>query len=354
MRFIRISDLEAGMIVARSIYGAKGVLILRGGRTLEYKQIGALAELGYPGIYVNDFMSLGVEPQEIVEERTRHSAIEMVKSICTSGNKNSERTQLLYRDMTNLISDIVDSIFESDATTVNVPLLKFYDEYTYRHSVDVGVLSIAIGKAMGLNHKRLHDLGKAAFFHDLGKMLVPQAILNKPGKLTDKEFDVMKQHSNLGRDFVYEILMQKSDIYNSVLHHHERFDGRGYPYGIKGHKIPLFARIIAVADVFDAISSTRSYKMARIATEGYEYVMANAGLHFDPEIVEVFCKTIAPFPVGMTVKLSNGLHAVVVRNNTNFMSRPLIRAFKAENPMCYDYIDLSSGRDVQNITIIGN
>jgi HD-GYP domain-containing protein (c-di-GMP phosphodiesterase class II) len=342
------------MVIAKAIYGLRGVLILREGRALGARHIEALTELGYPGIYIHDLISDGIELEEIVDEQTRHNAISMVKNLYKAGELTTTRTQIMHREMEDLINEIVSSIFESDAAVVNVPLLKSYDEYTYRHSVDVGVLSVALGKSMGFTREKLLDLGKAAFFHDMGKMFIPQTILNKADKLTEDEFVIMKKHSQMGHDFVEKVLLQKSSIMRGVLHHHERFDGSGYPHGLKGVMIPQFARIIAAADVFDAISSTRPYKVAQLATEGYEYILGNSGSHFDPEIVDIFYKTIAPFPVGMTVKLSNGLNGVVVKNNANFMSRPLVRAFEPENPSVFEMIDLSKGAAALDITIVGN
>ncbi|MCL2169141.1 MAG: HD-GYP domain-containing protein [Defluviitaleaceae bacterium] len=341
------------MIIAKPVYGTRSVLLLSEHRPLDEHKIKALEELQYPGIYIEDDLSDGIAIDEIVSEEVRFGAIEAFKEMSKeSGGSRSQRTSIMYKNMEDIINEIVNSIFESDAAVVNVPLLRSYDEYTYRHSVDVGVLSVALGKAMGLDKEKLIDLGKAAFFHDMGKMFVPQSILNKPAKLTEREFEVMKDHSRHGHDFAAEVLNQKGMVCRAVLHHHERFNGTGYPDGQKGERIPIYSRIIAAADVFDAISSTRPYKVAQIATEGYEYILANSGIHFDPAVVEVFYRTIAPFPVGMTVKLSNGLHGVVVKNNPNFMSRPLVRVYQPFERKGFEYIDLAEGKSALDITIV--
>jgi HD-GYP domain-containing protein (c-di-GMP phosphodiesterase class II) len=162
----------------------------------------------------------------------------------------------------------------------------------------------------------------------------------------------MKKHPSLGYDFTRDILSQASSVNSAVLYHHERYDGSGYPHGISGDSIPMFARIVAVADVFDAITSCRPYSQAKIASEAYEYIIGNKGSHFDPEVVETFHKTIAPFPVGLTVKLSNGLDALVVKNYDHFMSRPLVRAFEPNNPSDFEYIDLAFDNSALNITIV--
>jgi len=197
------------------------------------------------------------------------------------------------------------------------------------------------------------DLGKAAFFHDIGKIFVPKAILNKPGKLTRTEMQVMRKHAEFGFDFTKVVLEQPAHINRSVFSHHERYDGKGYPLQLKGNEVPIFSQIISMADVYDAMGSARVYKKALLATEGHEYILGNAGHHFSPGLVEVFARTIAPFPVGMTVQLSNGLHAVVMRNNPNFMMRPLVRAFDERDPSDYEYINLATDMSALDITIVG-
>jgi len=356
MRFVHIDDLKIGMEVARGIYGSNGVLLLRDGYIVEQNHISALKELGYPGIFIHDELSADIMPQEIVDPNTRSSAINTIKDMY-NGIKQTKNSTSTVRAMTNeitaLVTDVASHIFESDTTVVNVPLLKTFDEYTYRHSADVGVLSIALGKALGLNKEQMIDLGKAAFLHDIGKMFVPKSILHKPSRLTEEEFRLMKSHSAMGFDFIESTLEQKTVISRAALHHHEKFDGTGYPFGLKGEAIPLYSRIIACVDVFDAISATRSYKTAKIATEGYEYIMANSGTHFDPNIVNAFCRSIAPFPVGLTVQLSNGLHAIVVKNHLNFMARPLVKAYNPKNPKRFEYVDLAYDKAALNITIVG-
>ena len=355
MRFVRMKDCKAGMTVARPIYGEYGVLLLSEGHSLSNRHIYALEQHGYPGLYILDEHSEGLELEEVVvSDLMRQSAINVVKEMFDKGaNVLYVKNQEMYKAVSDVVYDIVDHIFETSPAVLNVPLMKSFDEYTYQHSVDVGILSIMLGKKMKMTRTEVLSLGKAAFFHDIGKMFVPKAILNKKGKLTREEFDVMKKHPALGYDFTKEILHQPSVINRAVLHHHERYDGAGYPYNLKGKNIPLFSQIISVSDVFDAMGSSRVYKKAQLTTEGYEYIMASAGRQFDPDVVELFTKTIAPFPAGLTVKLSNGLHAVVVRNNPSFMMRPLVRAFDPDDPGYYEYINLSDDMGALDVTIVG-
>jgi len=347
--------LEPGMTTARPIYNKQGALLIKKGHTLDSRNITALFNMRYVGIYIIDALSHDVEleKEEMVDEETRHSAVSLVQSMyAQAADTKLSKASNAAGEVTALIGDIVERIFENDTAVMNVPLLRTFDEYTYRHSVDVGMLTIMLGKAMNLSKENLMDLGKSAFFHDLGKMFIPLEILNKEGRLTDKEYETMKKHSQLGYDFVRDILHENKAVTSGVLFHHEKFDGTGYPHGLKGVDIPIFGRMIAVADVYDALGTDRPYRRAMAPSESYEAILAQSGTHFDPDIVMAFRDTIAPFPAGCTVKLSNGLHGLVVRNNPSFIARPLIKVFNPANPSRYKLVDLANDMDALHITIM--
>jgi len=356
VRFIKVNALETGMTTARPIYDKQGTLLIKKGHSLDSRNITALHNMRYVGVYIIDALShdLDLELEEMVDDETRNSAVSLVQSMyARAADAKLSKASNAAGEVTALITDIVEHIFESNQSVINVPLLRTFDEYTYRHSVDVGMLTIMLGKAMNLSKENLMDLGKSAFFHDLGKMFVPLEILNKEGRLTDKEYDIMKKHTQLGYDFVRDILFENKAVTSGVLFHHEKFDGTGYPHGLKGLDIPSFGRMIAVADVYDALGTDRPYRRAFSPSESYEAILAQAGTSFDPEIVLAFRDTIAPFPAGITVKLSNGLHGLVMRNNPTFIARPLIKVFNPANPTRYKLVDLANDMDALHITILG-
>ncbi len=204
---------------------------------------------------------------------------------------------------------------------VNMIDLKVFDDYTYSHSVNVAVLSIIIGVTMGLGRKELTKLGLGALLHDIGKVFIDKDIVNKPGKLTDEEFSSMKMHSKLGYDYVRDRFQLPVKSYVAVLDHHERYDGSGYPNSKKGDEISDFGKMIALADVYDALTSERPYRKALPPSEAMEYIMGNSQVHFDPELVKVFSRKVAPYPVGTLVKLSNGMTGLVVENYEAFCLR---------------------------------
>ena len=216
--------------------------------------------------------------------------------------------------------------------------LKTFDEYTYQHSVNVAVLSMVIGTTLKLSYKEMFNLGRAALLHDIGKMFVNKEILNKPGKLDANEMKIMKNNSHLGYKHLKNRYGFSILTYNGVLDHHEKYDGTGYPNNKKGKYISLFGRIINVADVYDALTAERPYKRRLLPSEAMEYIMGGAGSHFDPEIVEVFIRKIAPYPLGTCIRLSNGYEGTVVKNYEESCLRPSIRVYKIHGELVEPFI----------------
>jgi HD-GYP domain-containing protein (c-di-GMP phosphodiesterase class II) len=206
---------------------------------------------------------------------------------------------------------------------------------------------------MGLDRAQLFNLGMSAILHDVGKFFIDKEILNKPGRLSFDEFEIIKKHSEIGCEYLRQHFYYSSSISTGVLLHHERFDGAGYPYGRKGFDIHIFARIIAVADVYDAITSLRPYHEPVLPSEAYEYIMGSSGRHFDPDVTDIFIRKIAPFPEGMEVLLSNGLRGIVFKNNSHFMTRPLIKLLpiNGREPK-EEFCNLGDDPDMLSVTII--
>ena len=202
--------------------------------------------------------------------------------------------------------------------------LRVYDEYTYAHSSNVMSLSLVVGAALGYSVDRMRVLGIGALLHDIGKSMVPEAILHKPGKLTAEEFRIMATHPANGIMLLSPYAWATQDIRNIVFQHHEKFDGSGYPLGIKGDAIAEFSRIVSVVDVYDALISNRPYKKGLPPNVVYEAIVHGAGTHFDPRIVEAFTRFIVPYPAQAWVVLSTGQLARVVQVNHMHLDRPLV------------------------------
>lgn len=197
-----------------------------------------------------------------------------------------------------LVDEISASIARNPEAFISLSRLKTKDNYTYMHSVAVCALMIALGKQMNVDALLLKELGMAGLFHDIGKAMIPEEVLNKPGKLTDEEFDLVKSHVLRG----WEILKEAEGVGDVVLevsrHHHERMDGRGYPDKLSGETLTLFARMGAICDVYDAITSVRSYKLGWEPAESIRKMAEWQEGHFDKDIFQAFVKTIGIYPTG--------------------------------------------------------
>jgi putative nucleotidyltransferase with HDIG domain len=222
--------------------------------------------------------------------------------------------------------------------------LKNKDDHTYQHSVAVSVLMIALGKQLGMEGDKLKSLGMAGMLHDIGKMLVPGEILNKPGKLTPTEFDIIKTHTQHG----WEILKACDDVdditLDVCLHHHERIDGTGYPEQLSGEAISLFSRMAAVCDVYDGMTSDSCYKKAISPAEAIRKMAELQSKYFDQTVFHAFVKAVGIYPTGTLVKLKSGRLAVVAEQSTKSLTTPIVKVFfstKVNEPVFPELVDLS-------------
>lgn len=227
-------------------------------------------------------------------------------------------------------AEITDSLLQSinRKSSVRMSLidLKISDEYTFKHSVDVATMAIMLGKQLKLSGEDLQLIGMAGILHDIGKTKIANSILNKPGKLTDEEFATMKMHTVYGYNMLQDKKIEDS-VKKAVLHHHERMDGTGYPLGIAGDEIGIFARILTVVDVFDALVTERPYHKAFTPATALEMLMTKT-MHFDMDVLKAFLDTIILYPVGTIVNLSNGERAKVIKNIQYYPQRPVVVELK--------------------------
>lgn len=198
-----------------------------------------------------------------------------------------------FKQTDEIANGILHLMNTKDTALSSLSRLRKYDPYTFSHSINVFYVSVAIGSMVGLDKTRLSDLGISAILHDIGKMSIPKRILNKRSKLTDSEFSIIKKHTCEGFSFAKEHISLSEAAFPGILHHHEKYNGTGYPIGIKGEQIDLLARIISVADVYDAMTSDRPYRKALTRNEAVGFIRANSGTHFDPKIASLFLESIA-------------------------------------------------------------
>ncbi|PKL46361.1 MAG: phosphodiesterase [Candidatus Riflebacteria bacterium HGW-Riflebacteria-2] len=220
---------------------------------------------------------------------------------------------------------LVDEVLQQPDAIMNLMDIKSFDDYTFTHNINVATISLLIGLALKLPREEMDDLGIGALLHDVGKLKIPLSILNKDGKLTDQEFMEMKSHPTYG----YEILSKSKGIPERArmvaLQHHEKFQGGGYPRHLKGIEISLFGRICAVADVYDALTTDRPYRVAMTPYEAMKILTSGMDNHFDPKILGAFIRKFSLYPAGSLVSLNDGTVALVLKNNPSSVIRPVIK-----------------------------
>ena len=243
-----------------------------------------------------------------------------------------------------LVEEINDSVSRNPGALISLARLKTADDYTYMHSVAVCALMIALSKQLGLSEQETRRAGIAGLLHDLGKALMPMEVLNKPGTLTDEEFAIIKKHPAEGHRLLLGNSGADEMMLDVVLHHHEKIDGTGYPKGLKGEEISLFAKMGAVCDVYDAITSNRPYKAGWPPSESLRKMAEWAKGHFDQRVFQAFVKSLGIYPIGSLVRLESGRLGLVVDQSEKSLLAPCVKVFystHAQARILPEIIDLS-------------
>lgn len=271
--------------------------------------------------------------------RSRQAVVEMF------GDARMGRA-LQFEQAESLVEDIAESVLRHPNALISLARLKNADEYTYMHSVAVCALMIALARQLGLPEAVVREAGLAGLLHDVGKMAVPQELLDKPGKLSEAEFAQVRRHPEQGGAILIESKQVSALVLDVCLHHHEKVDGSGYPHRLQGEQISLLAKMGAVCDVYDAITSNRPYKQGWDPAESIRKMAEWKG-HFDEMVFQAFVKAVGIYPVGALVRLHSGRLAVVVEQNPKALLGPKVKVFFSANsrvPIPQVVLDLSKPR----------
>ncbi|GIW05887.1 MAG: phosphodiesterase [Dehalococcoidia bacterium] len=357
MRRIPVSMLRPGDVLGLPLRNDRGDLLVREGVPLTAEMISSLRRRRYYAVYVRDGIADDVIPQDVISDRVRTVTVRHISELFhlssldvgedrprTRGAElaRARKTQRLLESVRQDVDLILNEVLDHDILT-GITALKSYDDYTFSHSVDVAVIAILLGRSLRLRPDELHQLALGALLHDIGKMFVPDEILNKPGPLTPEEMRTMQQHTELGFQYLAEGAIGDYVANHVAFQHHERQDGSGYPRGLHGtnrlrreehdrfnrSRIHPLAEIAAVADVYSALSSDRPYRPAMPPETLAATMRQMAGRHLNEEVIRAFFATIPLFPIGSTVRLTGGRYdgftGVVVENRPGQLTRPVVR-----------------------------
>jgi len=327
VRRVMIEELEPGMIVGRTVSGADGRPLLTQNMQLSEKYIQKLINLGIASVYIKDNFTDIEIPEVVSSEVMTKVASNLKSSLINLSAQKAIDTNILKKG----VSMLIDNILSNRHLLVHLEDIHSYNDYLFFHSVNVAILSIMTGLSLGYNDGDMADLGLGALLHDIGMIMVDQKVVNKTEKLTPAEMMEVKNHPEIGFNMLRNLREVSAPAAHIAYQHHERFDGTGYPRKMMRKQILEYARIAAVADTFDALTSDHPYRKAYSTTEALIIINKLAGTHFDPDIVAAFQSNVALYPVGSMVLLNTG-HVAVVTSVTRFnQDKPVIHVICDQN-----------------------
>lgn len=318
---LRIDHVKSGMALAEPVYDINGIKLLEKDYVLDEKLIASLKNSGARRLWVTDdsnsfLKELG--PQKIFDEAV--AVLDSIREQIISGNSFN------LNDIKEIALELVEQVILNEMPFAEMVRMKAVENSVMEHMVDVCLLSIMTAKALGMDKLDMRFLAVAALLHDVGKFVITSNIFKKPARLNETEMRQVQKHPQIGFDILNSIEGSNKHILNVALQHHERLDGSGYPYGLKGKQISVHSRIVAIADIYTAIIRERSYRPRMAVYEAGELLWSEAGSKIDKKLTSTFLRSVVGFPVRSTVKLNDGTVGKVVYQNRDFPTRPIISA----------------------------
>lgn len=344
---IPLDQIKPGMILAEPVYHPiNHQLVWNVGMALNQKQIAILRQMQITHLRVVDFHAQPSEtkaipvkpvsrpvpkPPHVLRSAPALKAVgnevlvrnvTMVRQI---GEQVRQAHQMDFKQVDSCVQTTIQKIVANKELLNSLVDLRVYDEYTYSHSANVMSLALVTGYALQYPPEKLRILGVGALLHDIGKNMIPDAVLNKPGKLDPEELEIMRTHPSHGVMILNDYQWATSEIRNIVFQHHEKLDGTGYPLKLKGERISEMAKIVSVVDFYDALISDRCYKKGLPPNVAYQAILDSVNSHFDPKMVQAFQRFIVPYPVNAIVWLNTGQRAKVIQVNRQQLLRPVVQ-----------------------------
>lgn len=349
MPLVDISEIKPGMILNKDVEDEKtGTIFATTGTVLSNKIISRIRNLGTKYIHIIKVAEGPEDEQEkiVVEDsdlQIYHKEFSFkAKSLL---NKVKLGKKLIITEISETMDNLIYEVTKSNNILGRLRQLSKDDDYTFEHSVSVSMLATMLGKWLNYSQIELKQLAYAGIFHDIGKLKIGQDIINKPGQLTKREFEIVKKHTIYGYNLLNETIGISKNVVLSALQHHEREDGSGYPQGLKSKKIHEFAQIIAVCDIFNTMTTDKSYRGKVSPFEAAEYIDRNSFRTLNPTISRVFLDRISGFYVGNKVELNTGESGVIIMINKNQPTRPVIRVND-------NFIDLIKNKEIRITDVI--
>ncbi len=323
IRKISLMNATEHMVLARDIVNAQDTVLVTAGTALRREILALLHKHEIASVWVE---APAHQNQEISVVPSLIGAATRIRMVQAMQNAFRHRSGIALHlpFLRQCIHEVIQELARRDYLLIYLTDIRQKQDYLYGHCVDVGVLAVALGMAMGLPREEVYVLGIGGLLHDYGKIVVDNAILEKNGPLTPDEFEQVKRHAAVGYNILRTETKVDSRIALMALQHHERVDGRGYPWMTARDEIHPLARIVAVADVYDALITDRVYRPRITAHEAVKIVNAGSGTQFDPEVVAAFNRITVPYYIGSAVQLDNGVAGAVLRINSSNPARPVV------------------------------
>lgn len=340
MRLEFIDRVKENEVLGKNILTNDGKILLRSGVRLTYRYVEKLKELGVFFVYVEDdrLDDIPTEDERLSElkQTTMMNMSKIIKNVYTCNTRE-------VKSSLNIVEDMVDYIISMGDVNTSLYDIRTYDNYTYVHSLDTCIMASFLGLSNGFRDRELKELAIGAILHDIGKTKIDNKIITKCGTLTDEEFLEIRKHPIYGEEILSKNLWVPENAIKAVIQHHERVDGRGYPYNLVDNEISKFGKIVCICDVYDAVSNDRVYRRKFSPNEAYELILAGSSTAFDSSMVMSFRETFAVYPLGCCIRLSNSIEAYVIRQNKSFPDRPVVRVLydsETKAPIPFYEIDL--------------